>query len=120
MKFTKMHGAGNDYVYINGFAEKVENPAELAIKVSNRNFGIGSDGLVLILPSATCDFRMSMFNADGSEAEMCGNASRCVGKYVYDFGLTTKTRITLETLAGVKNLKLNVENDQVSSVCVDM
>jgi len=120
MKFTKMHGAGNDYVYINGFAEKVENPAELAIKVSNRNFGIGSDGLVLILPSATCDFRMSMFNADGSEAEMCGNASRCVGKYVYDFGLTTKTRITLETLAGVKNLELNVENDQVSSVCVDM
>jgi diaminopimelate epimerase len=120
MKFTKMHGAGNDYVYINGFVEKVENPAELAIKVSNRNFGIGSDGLVLILPSATCDFRMSMFNADGSEAEMCGNASRCVGKYVYDFGLTTQTQITLETLAGVKNLKLNVENGEVSSVCVDM
>jgi len=120
MRFLKMHGAGNDYVYINGFKEKIENPAELAIRVSNRNFGIGSDGLVLILPSDTCDFRMRMFNSDGSESEMCGNASRCVGKYVFDMGLTTKTALTLETLAGVKHLYLNVENGVVDTVCVDM
>lgn len=120
MRFLKMHGAGNDYVYINGFKENIENPAELAIRVSNRNFGIGSDGLVLILPSETCDFRMRMFNADGSESEMCGNASRCVGKYVYDMGLTTKTAVTLETLAGVKHLNLNIENNEVTTVCVDM
>ncbi len=120
MKFLKMHGAGNDYVYINGFKENIENPAELAIRVSNRNFGIGSDGLVLILPSDSCDFRMRMFNSDGSESEMCGNASRCVGKYVFDMGLTTKTAVTLETLAGVKHLSLNVENGVVDTVCVDM
>jgi diaminopimelate epimerase len=120
MRFTKMHGAGNDYIYVNGFTEQVENPAELSIRLSNRNFGVGSDGLVLILPSETCDFRMRMFNADGSESEMCGNASRCVGKYVYDKGLTQKTEINLETGAGVKILKLEVSNGKVKRVTVDM
>ena len=84
MKFTKMHGTGNDYIYVNGFEQTIENPSETAIRLSDRHKGIGSDGLVMILPSETCDFRMRMFNSDGSEAEMCGNASRCVGKYVYD------------------------------------
>lgn len=121
MKFTKMHGAGNDYIYVNGFEETVENPAEFAIKYSDRHKGIGADGLVIIHPSETCDFRMQMLNADGSEAEMCGNASRCIGKYVYDKGLTTKTEVTLETLAGVKTLKLFVGADnKVEKVTVDM
>lgn len=120
MRFTKMHGAGNDYIYVNGFTEKVTNPAELSILLSNRNFGVGSDGLVLILPSEICDFRMRMFNADGSESEMCGNASRCVGKYVYDKGLTQKTEISLETGAGAKILKLEVSNGKVKRVTVDM
>lgn len=120
MKFTKMQGAGNDYVYINGFVEKVEDPAQLAIALSNRHFGIGSDGLVLILPSETCDFRMRMFNSDGSESEMCGNATRCIGKFVFEKGLTNKTEVTLETLAGVKRLSLNIENNKVTSVRVDM
>lgn len=121
MKFTKMHGIGNDYIYVNGFEEKVENPAEFAIKYSDRHKGIGSDGLVIIHPSATCDFRMQMLNADGSEAEMCGNASRCIGKFVYDKGLTNKTEVTLETLAGVKVLKLFIgNNNKVEKVTVDM
>lgn len=121
MKFTKMHGTGNDYIYVNGFIEKIENPAEFAIKYSNRHKGIGSDGLVMIMPSDTCDFRMRMFNADGSESEMCGNASRCIGKYVYDKGLTTKTSVTLETLAGVKVLELFIGADNlVEKVTVDM
>ena len=120
LQFTKMHGAGNDYIYINGFTEEVENLAELSIRLSNRHFGIGSDGLVLILPSETCDFKMRMFNNDGSESEMCGNASRCVGKYVYDKGMTTKTEVSLETLAGIKILKLHVENGKVNRVTVDM
>ena len=121
MKFTKMHGTGNDYIYINGFEEEVENPSELAKKLSDRHKGIGSDGLVLILPSDICDFRMRMFNADGSESEMCGNASRCVGKYVFDKGLTCKTVVTLETLAGVKSLELMVnEQNKVDKVTVDM
>lgn len=121
MKFTKMHGTGNDYIYINGFEEAVENPAELAVKLSDRHKGIGSDGLVIILPSESCDFRMQMFNADGSESEMCGNASRCIGKFVYDNGLTSKKEITLETLAGVRTLQLflNAEN-RVEKVTVDM
>lgn len=121
MKFTKMHGTGNDYIYINGFEETVENPAELAVKLSDRHKGIGSDGLVMILPSESCDFRMQMFNADGSESEMCGNASRCIGKFVYDKGLTSKKEITLETLAGVRTLQLflNAEN-RVEKVTVDM
>lgn len=121
MKFTKMHGTGNDYIYINGFVEQIDNPAEFAIRYSDRHKGIGSDGLVLILPSAYCDFRMRMFNTDGSESEMCGNASRCIGKFVYDKGLTTKTEITLETLAGTKKLKLFLGADKlVEKVTVDM
>jgi diaminopimelate epimerase len=120
MKFTKMQGAGNDYIYINGLTQKIDNPSELAIKLSNRNFGIGSDGLVLILPSNDCDFRMQMFNSDGSEAEMCGNASRCVGKYVYDNGLTTKKEITLETKAGIKYISLLEGNEKSRKATVDM
>jgi hypothetical protein len=94
MKFTKMQGAGNDYVYVNCFEERVENPGQLAIRVSNRNFGIGSDGLILILPSEKADVRMRMFNSDGSESEMCGNGVRCVAKYAYDHGLVSKKEIT--------------------------
>jgi len=120
MKFTKMHGTGNDYVYIDCFREKVENPEALAIRVSDRHKGIGSDGLVLILPSETCDFRMRMFNADGSEAQMCGNAARCVGKYVYEKGYTDKQTITLETKAGIKTLELFPVNGKVEKVRVDM
>ena len=121
MKFTKMHGIGNDYIYVNGFEENIENAAEFAILYSDRHKGVGSDGLVLILPSETCDFRMQMLNADGSEAEMCGNASRCIGKYVFDKGLTTKTSLTLETLAGIKKLELFLGVDElVESVTVDM
>lgn len=120
MRFTKMHGLGNDYIYVNCFTEKVENPSEVAKFVSDRHFGIGSDGLVLIMPSDTCDFRMRMFNSDGSEAEMCGNAIRCVGKYVYDNGLTQKTVIKVETLAGVKVLNLFLKDNKVDTVTVDM
>ena len=120
MRFTKMQGLGNDYVYVNCFEEKIDNPAELAIKVSNRHFGIGSDGLILICPSEIADFRMDMYNADGSQGEMCGNGIRCVGKYVYDFGLTDKEDISVETLAGIKYLHLEVENGKVKLVTVDM
>lgn len=120
MKFTKMHGIGNDYIYFNCFEETIENPEELSIKLSDRHFGVGGDGIVLIMPSETCDFRMRMFNADGSEGKMCGNATRCIGKYVYDKGLTDKTSITLETLSGVKVLDLEVVNGKVESVTVDM
>ena len=121
MKFTKMHGIGNDYIYVNGFEEKIEDPVSFAICYSDRHKGIGSDGLVMILPSETSDFRMRMFNADGSESEMCGNASRCIGKFVYDKGLIDKKEVTLETLAGVKILKLTVDaENKVESVTVDM
>lgn len=120
MKFTKMHGIGNDYVYVNCFEEFVKNPAEVSKFVSNRHFGIGSDGLILISPSAIADFRMSIYNADGSQAEMCGNGIRCVAKYVYDYGLTDKTEISVETLAGIKYLRLQVENGKVASVEVNM
>lgn len=120
MKFTKMHGIGNDYIYVNCFEEKVENPEQVSIYVSDRHKGIGSDGLVLIMPSDKADFRMRIFNADGSEAMMCGNATRCIGKYVYDKGLTTKTEITLETNSGIKYLKLFPENGKVEFVEVDM
>lgn len=120
-KFTKMHGAGNDYIYVNCFEEKVENINETAKFVSDRHFGIGSDGLVLICPSDKADFRMDMYNSDGTQAEMCGNATRCVGKYVHDKGLTDKTLITLETLAGIKILKLNLDdNGEVETVEVNM
>ena len=121
MKFTKMHGIGNDYIYVSGFDEQIENPTEFAIRWSDRHKGIGSDGLVLILPSTHCDFRMQMFNADGSEAEMCGNAARCIGKYVFDKKMTDKTDLTLETMAGIKKLKLFLGDDKlVQSVTVDM
>lgn len=120
MKFTKMEGLGNDYVYINCFEEKVENPSELSVKVSDRHFGIGSDGLILIKPSKKADFTMEMYNADGSQSEMCGNGIRCVGKYVYDYGLTDKEDITVETLAGIKYLKLFVKNGKVDKVTVNM
>lgn len=106
IRFTKMHGCGNDYVYVNCFGQTVPDPEGLSRYVSDRHFGIGSDGLVLIMPSETCDFRMRMFNADGSEAQMCGNASRCIAKFCYDKRLTTKKEFTLETLAGVKILKV--------------
>lgn len=120
LKFTKMHGLGNDYIYFNGFEERIENPGALSIKISDRHFGIGSDGIVMILPSETCDFRMRMFNNDGSEAEMCGNASRCVAKYVYDNGMTNKEEITLETLAGVMVLNMHVVDGKVEKVTVNM
>lgn len=120
MKFTKMHGIGNDYVYVNCFEESIKNPAEVSKFVSDRHFGIGSDGLILISPSAKADFRMNIYNADGSQAEMCGNGIRCVAKYVYDYGLTDKTEISVETLAGIKYLKLHVENGKVATVEVNM
>lgn len=118
--FSKMQGAGNDYIYVNCFKEKLEDINATAKAVSDRHFGIGSDGLVLICPSDKADFRMDMYNSDGSQAEMCGNATRCVGKYVYDRGLTDKTQITLETLAGIKVLDLDVRNGQVKAVRVNM
>lgn len=120
MKFTKMEGCGNDYVYVNGFEEKIDNPNEVAIAVSDRHFGIGSDGLIIINPSEVADFKMCMYNADGSEGKMCGNGIRCVAKYVYDFNLTDKDGITVETLSGIKTLKLNVENGKVKTVRVNM
>jgi len=120
MKFTKMQGLGNDYVYVNCFKETIENPTEMAKKVSNRNFGIGSDGLIMINPSDVADFEMEMYNADGSRSEMCGNGIRCVGKYVYDYGLTEKEHISVETLAGIKYLDLTVEDGKVKLVKVDM
>ena len=121
IKFTKMHGLGNDYVYIDAINQKIENESSLAKFVSNRHFGIGSDGLILICKSDIADFKMRMFNSDGSEAEMCGNGIRCVGKYVYDNGLTDKTTVNVETLAGIKILKLNVGDDgKVASVVVNM
>lgn len=120
MKFTKMHGIGNDYIYVNCFEETVDNPEKVSIYVSDRHKGIGSDGLVLIMPSDKADFRMRIFNADGSEAMMCGNATRCIGKYVYDKGMTNKTEITLETNSGIKYLKLFPENNIVEYVEVDM
>ena len=119
-EFTKMHGAGNDYIYVNCFKEHLTDINSVAKKVSDRHFGIGSDGLVLICPSDKADFRMDMYNSDGSQAEMCGNATRCVGKYVYDRGLTDKTQIPLETLAGIKILDLNVKDGRVETVRVNM
>lgn len=120
MEFTKMEGCGNDYVYVNGFTNKIENPNKLSEFVSNRNFGIGSDGLIMINPSNKADFRMNMYNADGSEGKMCGNGIRCVAKYVYDNKMTDKTTITVETLSGIKTLVLNVEGNKVKTVRVDM
>ena len=120
MKFTKMHGIGNDYVYVNCLQEKVEDPSGTARKISDRHFGIGSDGLILIKPSEKADFQMDMYNADGSKGAMCGNGIRCVAKYVYDYGLTDKTSIAVETGSGIKYLDLTVENNKVTMVKVDM
>ena len=120
MKFTKMQGLGNDYVYVNCFKEKIDNPPEVAKIVSDRHFGIGSDGLIMINPSKVADFEMEMYNADGSRGEMCGNGIRCVGKYMYDYGLTDKEAISVETLAGIKYLQFFIENGKVAKVKVDM
>lgn len=120
MKFTKMHGAGNDYVYVNCFEETVFDAPKISRIVSDRHFGVGADGLILICPSKIADFRMDIYNADGSQAEMCGNGIRCVGKYVYDHGCTKNENITIETLAGIKHLKLKIENGVCTGAQVDM
>ncbi len=120
MRFTKMQGIGNDYVYVNCLEERIDDPAAVAKLVSDRHFGVGSDGLILICPSEIADFQMKMFNADGSQAQMCGNGVRCVGKYVYDRGLTDKTRLRIETLAGIIVLRLHVEDGKAVSITVDM
>lgn len=118
--FTKMHGIGNDYIYINCFAEQVCSPNKLSLKMSPRHFSVGADGVVLICPSERADARMRMFNADGSEGKMCGNAIRCVGKYLYDNGMVTKDEITVETLSGIKKLQLHLENGKVQGATVAM
>lgn len=120
MKFTKMHGISNDYVYVNGFEEKVNNPSLVSKLVSERRTGIGSDGLILIVPSKEADCRMMMYNADGTEGAMCGNGIRCVGKYVYDHGIARKNPITVETKAGIKELRFAVKDGKVERVTVDM
>ncbi len=120
MKFDKMHGIGNDYVYVDAFREEIADRAKAAVVLSDRHFGIGSDGLILICPSERADFRMEMYNADGSRGKMCGNGIRCVGKYVYDHGMTDKTELRIETDAGDRYLKLFVEGGKVSAVRVDM
>lgn len=121
LSFTKMHGCGNDYVYFNCFSDEVPNPEKLAISLSDHHFGIGGDGIILICPSDVADAKMRMFNADGSEGKMCGNGIRCVGKYLYDYGMVDgKTQITVETLSGIKTLDLYPENGKVKTVRVDM
>ncbi len=120
IRFTKMHGAGNDYIYVNTMVYPIDNPEELSIAWSKPHTGIGSDGLVLIGSSDIADFSMHIYNADGSEAMMCGNASRCIGKYVYEAGLTQKNKVTLETLSGIKELQLKIEREEVTEVTVDM
>lgn len=120
MKFTKMHGIGNDYVYVNGFEENVTDKAAAAVKLSDRHFGIGSDGLIFINPSKVADFEMEMYNSDGSRAEMCGNGIRCVAKYVYDYGLTDKTSLSIETKSGIKYVELQVKAGKAISVKVNM
>mgnify|MGYP001491002290 CR=1 FL=1 len=120
MKFTKMQGIGNDYIYINCFEEKVQNPSELSVKLSERHFGIGSDGIILIEPSEKADCRMDIYNADGSQAMMCGNGIRCVGKYVYERGIAKKDVLKVDTMSGVKTLFLDVQDGKVRSVKVDM
>lgn len=120
MKFTKMQGIGNDYIYVNCFEERIDNKSEASIRLSDRHFGIGSDGLICINPSETADFEMEMYNSDGSRAEMCGNGIRCVGKYVYDHKMTDQTDVTVETLAGIKHLHLHVKDGLVEKVSVNM
>lgn len=120
MKFTKMHGIGNDYIYVNCFEEKIADPSRLSLVMSKQHFGVGSDGLILIGPSDTADFSMRIFNSDGSEADMCGNGIRCLGKYVYDRGLTDKSELTVSTMGGLKKLWLTVEGGKVVRVRADM
>lgn len=120
LNFTKMHGCGNDYIYFNCFEQEIANPEALAVRLSDRHFGVGGDGIVLICPSDVADAKMRMFNADGSEGKMCGNATRCIGKYMYDRGLIDRPEMTLETRSGIKVLRMTVENGEVSSVTVDM
>lgn len=120
LNFTKMHGTGNDYIYINCFEEEIKNPSKLAVSMSNRHFGVGSDGLILILPSQVADVKMRIFNADGSEAQMCGNGIRCVAKYSYEYGLKKSDEISIETLSGIKTAELIISNNKVSQVRVDM
>ena len=120
MKFTKMQGAGNDYIYVNCFTETVKNPEETAVRVSDRHFGVGADGLVLICPSENADFFMDIYNADGSRDKMCGNATRCVAKYVYDNKMTDKTEIALETLSGIKYIKITVKDGKAVAARVNM
>lgn len=120
MKFTKMQGIGNDYIYLDCFQENVEHPSELAVKLSDRHFGIGSDGIILIEPSEIADCKMDMYNADGSRGKMCGNGIRCVGKYVYERGIAQKEILKVETLSGVKTLRLDVQDGIVTSVEVNM
>lgn len=120
MKFTKMHGLGNGFVCVNCFVEKIEDPAALAKEICDGNYGVGADGLLLIKPSEKADFRMEIYNADGSAAKMCGNGLRCLGKYVYDYGITRKSYLQVDTPAGIRTLTLNVENGLVKQVCADM
>lgn len=120
LRFTKMHGCGNDYVYVNCFEEEVKDPVSLSIAISDRHFGVGGDGLVLICPSDRADAKMRMFNADGSEGKMCGNAIRCVGKYLYDHGIVRKTTVAIETLSGIKTLELFLKDGKVDSAQVNM
>lgn len=120
LKFTKMHGTGNDYVYVNLFEETLENPGEVSVKISDRHFGIGSDGLICIAPSQVADCRMIMFNADGSEGAMCGNGIRCVAKYVYDHGIVKKDKMSVETKSGIKQLELTIEDGKAVFVKVNM
>src|SRR6185437_584353 len=120
MRFTKMHGIGNDYVYVNGFEQTVRDPSALAKAVSDRHFGIGGDGLILILPSDKADVRMRMFNADGSEAEMCGNGVRCIAKYAFDHGLSKNNPMKVETGRGVLTLSLEASGGKVRQVTVNM
>ena len=120
LKFTKMHGIGNDYVYINCFDQKIENPNELAIKMSPRRFSVGADGVILICPSDVADAKMRMFNLDGSEGKMCGNGIRCVGKFIYDNGIAKKDTVTVETLSGIKSLKITEHEGKADTITVDM
>jgi len=120
LKFTKMQGIGNDYVYVNCFEEDIKNPSELSIAISDRHFGVGSDGLIMIMPSPVADARMRIFNADGSEAQMCGNGIRCVAKYLYEYGIKKSDRMTIETAAGLKTIELTVVNEDVTQIKVEM
>lgn len=121
LKFTKMQGTGNDYVYVNGFEQKIDNPSDLSVKISDRHFSVGADGLIIVAPSDVADVRMIMYNADGSEGKMCGNGIRCVAKYAYDHEITQKKEMTIETASGIKNIKVTTDNNnKVDYVIVNM